>query len=301
MSSFRILKFSLQDIARNMSLSFMTVLILVLMLLSVNTLIIVRVITTQFIDDVQSRLDISVHFDPNATDEQVQEVRNMVDALPQVSYTQFFTSEESLQRFQEFYGGNEVVKSSASELSENPLGPTLIIKAEETEDYQEIIATFDIPEYGDIIEAKTSLDTQQAIEKIGVISAQVERFGLFLSILFAFIAFVIIFNTIRVAIYTQRMEISIKKLVGATNWFVRGPYLVESCIFSIISTIVTGGLLFFVLRFLDPRFAPIFGNPHVLTNYYTSHILELAGIQFLAVLVLTVGTSAIAMRRYLRV
>jgi cell division transport system permease protein len=121
-----------------------------------------------------------------------------------------------------------------------------------------------------------------------------------LSVMFVVIAFFIIFNTIRASIYTQRMEISIKKLVGASNWFVRGPYIVESLFFSILSVLITYSAVLVFSGLIDPYMHVVFGDVSILTNYFKSNIIVFAGLQFAAVFVLTIVSSALAMRKHLR-
>ncbi len=300
MSVSRIIKFSFQDIIRNMSLSFMTVLILILMLLSINTLIIVRVLTNQSIRSVKDQIDVSIYFDPTATEEKIKEVRDFVSSLPEVTEERYLSREEVLEDFKKTYSGNTEIIDSLNELGGNPLGSTLIVKTREPKDYEKIITALSVPEYESIIEAKTFGDTETAIDRIQTITLQVERFTYALTALFAIIAFVIIFNTIRVAIYTQRAEIGIKRLVGATNWFISGPYLFESFIFSVLSILITSVVVWFTLKFLDPYMSVIFESSSILTNYFTSHILFLLGIQFGSVFFLTLFSSMLAMRRYLR-
>jgi cell division transport system permease protein len=300
MSFGRILKFSIQDIVRNMSLSFMTVLILVLMLLSINTLIVVRILTDRSITSVKDQIDVSIYFDPIATEEKIQEVRDFVSSLPEVTEERYLSREEVLADFKETYSGNTQIIESLDELGTNPLGSTLIVKTREPSDYEKIISALSVPEYENIIEAKTFGDTETAINRIQMITTQVERFTYALTALFAVIAFVIIFNTIRVAIYTQRAEIGIKRLVGATNWFISGPYLLESLIFSIVSSLITAGIVWVALGFIDPYMSIIFDSQAILTNYFSSHILVLLGIQFGSVFFLTMFSSMLAMRKYLR-
>jgi cell division transport system permease protein len=298
---FRIVRFALQDMFRNFSLSFMTVLVLILLLLSVNTLIAVRVLTGEAITTVKQQIDVSVYFNPKATDTQVGEVRSFVEAFPEVTKTTFLNKDESLGKFRELYQANPAILASLDELGDNPLGATLIVKTKEPQDYEKIMNALALPEYAKIIDAKTFGDTQTAITKIQQITTQVERFTLGLTVLFAVISFIIIFNTVRVAIYTQRTEISIKKLVGATNWYVRGPYVVESILFSLVALGVAYGLVRLVLVYAEPYLTTVFNRAGILTNYLGAHIIELAAWQLGAVVILTVGTSLLAMRRYLKV
>jgi cell division transport system permease protein len=300
-SIFRVIKFAFQDIIRNFSLSFMTVLILILMLLSVNTFIIIRVFTNEASQAIKKQIDVSIYFDHTADDKKIKEVKDYVTLFPEVIETIFLTKEQVLTQFKEQHKDNVEIVASLDELGDNPLGATLILRTREPGDYQKIIDALRVPEYENIIEAKTFGDTEKAITRIDTITRNVERFGLGLSLLFALIAFLIIFNTVRVAIYTERVEISIKKLVGATNWFIRGPYLVEALIFTIVSIAITAGIVIFALRFLDPYATVVFQRSGILMDYFKIHLLVLTGIQFGVVLVLTALSSLLAMGRHLRV
>jgi len=301
MGLLRIIKFSLQDMARNASLSFMTVLILVLMLLSVNTLIVVRVLTNSAVESINNQLDVSVHFVPEAEPEKIEELRVYLSSSPEVSEVTVLNAQDVLERFKQTNRNKPKILASLEELGKNPFGPTIIVKTHDPKDYEAVIASLEVPEYASLIQDNDFIDTQTGITKIHAITSQVERFTIVLSALFAFISFIIIFNTVRVAIFTQRIEISIKKLVGATNWFVRGPYIFESLFFTVISMGIAGALMYFALGLIDPHMNGLFRDSFILTNYYKSHILELAAGQFFAVLALTTLTSLLAMRRYLKV
>lgn len=271
------------------------------MLLSINTMIGVRLLTQEAINNIKNQIDVSIYFNAEAKDTEITEVKTYLTSFPEVLSTTFFTKEQSLDKFKEMYKDNPKILATIDELGGNPLGAMMIVKTRDPKDYNKIIKALSVPEYDTIIEAKTFGDTQKAIDKIQVITNQVEKFSLALTSLFAIISFIIIFNTIRVAIFTQRTEISIKKLVGASNWFVRGPYLIESLIFSTISLGISFVTVRFVAKFSDPYITAIFEKSGILTNYLNSHIMELVGLQFIAVLFLTFATSLLAMRKYLRV
>lgn len=299
-SFLRVIKFAFQDIVRNVSLSFMTVLMLTLMLLSINILFILNILTNQATNLVKDRVDVSVFFSASATDEQVQEIKSYVALFNDVDQVRVITRDEVLQTFRDSHQDNKDILASLDELGENPFGATMIVKTKTPGVYQKIIDSLQVPEYESIIEDKTFGDTEVAINRIETITTQVERFSVALSILFGVIAFIIVFNTIRVAIFTHRIEIVIKKLVGATNWFVRGPYLVEAVVFSCISVILTAGILYLTIPVVDSYVGVVFEQEKLLTNYFYSHILMLLGLQTMGTLVLTVFSSILAMRKHLR-
>lgn len=299
-SFLRVIKFALQDIVRNASLSFMTVLMLTLMLLSINVLLILNVLTNQATSLVKDQVDVSVFFVPTATDEQVQEVKEYVELFNDIKTVEIISKEQVLAEFRASHEQSPDIIASLDELGENPFGATMVIQTQTPGVYQKIIDSLQVPEYTSIIESKTFGDTEVAITRIETITTQVERFSIALSILFGVIAFVIIFNTIRVAIFTHRIEIVIKKLVGATNWFVRGPYLVEAVIFSGISIGLTAAVVWAVLPTLDLYVGSVFEQERILTNYFSSHILMLLCAQVFGTLVLTLFSSLLAMRKHLR-
>lgn len=286
---------------RNFSLSLMTIITLVLLLLSVNLLLAVRVLTGEAIAVVKQQIDVSVYFKPLATEVQINEVRAFVDAYPNVVQTTYLNKEQSLARFREIYQGNSEVLKSIEELGDNPLGATLVVRTRDTQDYAPLMTALSVPEYAKIIDNKTSGDTQNAINKIQQVTTHIERFTFGITILFGLIAIIIIFNTVRVAIYTQRVEISIKKLVGASNWYVRGPFVVSSLLFSGFALLTTYGFICLVIHYTEPYVTALFNREAILSSYVAAHLWSLTVLQLVAISVLTVGTSYVAMRRYLKV
>jgi len=300
-SLWRVTKFAFQDLGRNLGLSFMTVFILVLMLLSVNMLWSVDVLTSQAVGMVKEQINVSLYFKAEAIEKDVQEVNKYLGSFPEVVKIDTQTREDVLKSFQDRHRANAEVLQALDELGGNPFGPTLVVKTREPQDYKKIFTALAVPEYENLIEAKSFDGQEVGVEKIQNITNRVERLGFGLALLFGIISFLIIFNTIRVAIYTQRMEIGIKRLVGASSWFIRGPYLVESIFFTALSVAISAGLIYFSLRLLDPYLLIVFPNGFTLTNYYNSHILLLFGAQTAVVLLLTVISSSLAMRRQLKI
>ncbi|MFH1292326.1 MAG: permease-like cell division protein FtsX [bacterium] len=301
LSFFRILKFAFQDIGRNMSLSFMTVFILVLMLLSVNVLWSLDVITKESVNSVKKQVDVSFYFSTKALEKDIKDIQDFVKSFPEVTEVKIISSDQVLKEFKERHDDQKETMEALNELGENPFGNTMVVKTNEPKDYNKIITALDVPEYQKIIESRSFDEHGKAIERLQDITSRIEKVGFGLTALFAIIAFLIIFNTVRSAINTQWIEISIKRLVGASNWFIRGPYLVESLLFTIISMIFTIVVVFFALGWLDPYLSAVLPDGFALTNYYKSNIFLLFGVQFIAVLFLTIFSSGLAMRRQLKV
>jgi cell division transport system permease protein len=286
---------------RNIGLSFMTVFILILMLFSVNMLWSVKVLTNEAVSLVKDQVSLATYLVPTVSDKDVLDLKNHIEAISEVEKVDVMSRADVLESFQKRHQNSPEVLGALKELDNNPFGPTLMIKTKEPDSYKQVLEVLNSPNYAGLIESKSFDGHEDALLRLQSITNRVENIGLGLTIAFGLIAFLIIFNTVRVAIFTHRTEISIKRLVGAHNWFIRGPYLVESLLFTVISVLITAVVLYFVFQKLDPYLGAVFPRDFSLTNYYKSNILYLAFVQTSSVLVLTIISSSLAMRKQLKV
>jgi len=299
---FRIIKFALQNFWRNIWLSLITISILVLTLVTVNILITLNFLGQTAVESVESKIDVSVYFNPDASEEAVQNVRSYLLGLSQVKDVNYISAEEALEKFRESHADNEEIMASLEELEENPLGAALVIKAHNPNDYTFILETLDNPEFISFIQDKNYDDHKEIIERIDSITGKLQRFGIGLSAVFVIIAVLIVFNTIRVAVYTHREEVGIMKLVGATNWFVRAPFLLEGIIYSLIATGITIAIIYPAAYFAEPYITTFFDNVTVgLVDYYNVNFILIFVSQFVGMSLLNIISTGFALDRYLKV
>ena len=277
----------------------MTVVMLTVTLISVNVLIAMSAMTKQAITTLKDKIDISIYFSPEATDNQVQEVREFLGKFPEIKDMQVKTRDQVLAEFKEQHKNNPDVLASLADLEGNPLGSKIIVKTFEPDQYTSITSALDTPELKKLIENISYDSHREVITKLQRITKYVERTMLGVTALSIMIAFLIIFNTIRVTIYTQREEISIKKLVGASNWFIRAQFFLDGLVYAVVS--VGAGMLvvFGALRLFDGSVQTLFNAAFSLSTYFATHplifVYEVVGVLFL-----TWISSALAMRKYLR-
>jgi cell division transport system permease protein len=157
-------------------------------------------------------------------------------------------------------------------------------------------------EYDSIIENKNFSDPQKIIAFVQSVTSKAEKVGLILTGLFSLIALLIVFNTIRVIIYTHRDEIGVMRLVGASNWFIRTPYLIEGVLYATLSLAIKGGLLYLLLYVGQPYLASFFQYYNIdLIAYYNQNFVMIFGLELLVAIFLTIVSSGFAIRRYLKV
>lgn len=299
-SSARVVKFALKDFWRNLGLSLMTISILVLTYLSLNLLVIVNFFTDAAIRVVENRVDISVYFGPDVSDDRILAVRGDLTSLPEVKEIEFISRDQALEQFKRNHADEPAILEALQEVGENPLGAVLVVKAKDASSYGPILEALDSPAIKSLVADKTVEDHRALIERLILITGKVQRAALTLSLVFALISLLIVFNTIRVSIYIHREEIAIMRLVGASNNFVRVPFLIETMLFNILALGIVAAAVFPTLNVIEPAARAFFDADVAIGAYYRAHWLEIFGYQLGAVSFLSLIATALSMRRYLR-
>lgn len=298
----RVIKFAFHNFFRNFWLSAATISVLVLTLVSINMLVVMNVLGKIARSQVESRIDVSVHFRPEIQEERAQTVKVALLAMPEVKDVEYVSPQESLDQFSAEHKEDAEVLASLGEVGSNPFGATLVVKAHSIDDYQKILNALQDPVYGMLIEATDFDDRRTMIDRIGTLSRRIEMFVVAVSAVFLFVALLIIYNTIRVSIYTHREEIGIMRLVGASNGFIRGPFYVEAVIWSAIAVVLVMGLIYPLLSLSQPLLARFFDTSTVdLIGFYWTNAPAIIGGQFGAVVLMSLVTTKIATAKYLKV
>ncbi|HCC22936.1 TPA: hypothetical protein DF272_02030 [Candidatus Falkowbacteria bacterium] len=299
---FRVLKFALQDFYRNFWLTLVTVSVLVLALFSVNVLITLKSVSDSIIDNVHKRVDINVMLVSDTTEAEVTNFRTFVSNIPEVAEAGFLSKDAVMEEFKQNNIDNPDIQAAIEELDTNPFNDTIVIKAVNTDDYDLILQKIIASEYSTLIDNNDFSDPQKIISFVQSVSHKVERFGLFIACLFGLIAFLIVFNTIRVTIYTHKEEIGVMRLVGATNWFIRMPFILASALYAFVSLLINVGLIYLFINLLSPYLDTFLADYNFdLAAYFNHNFWLIFGLEFILVVVLTVLSSAFAIRRYLKV
>lgn len=295
----RILKWGVTNFWRNGWLSTATVSIMVLTLLVITVLLMVNVVANAVLDNLENKIDISVYFKLQTSEEQVLEVKSQLEKLQEVEVITYVSQNEALISFKEKHKDNPVLLQSLEELDINPLEASLNIKAHETNQYASITQFLESVHFKDIIDKVNYLQNKDVIEKLSKIITDVKMGGMIIILLLVLIVFLVTFNAIRLAIYSSREEINVMRLVGASNWFIRGPFLVEGTLYGVIATIVTLIILYPTFYFLSPKisgFLPI-GN---VFSYFVANLLSFFLLLLVVGVVLGGFSSFIAVRKYLK-
>ena len=252
------------------------------------------------ISSIQEKVDITVYFKEEAPEEDILKVQEKIAEIPEIKGVEYISKEKALQSFTERHQDNPILMESLEEVGMNPFLASLNIRAFEANQYQAVTNFLENSNFGNLIEKVDYYQRKPVIEKIFSLTSNLNTFGIIFSIILAIVAILVAFNTIRLAIYNSKEEIKIQRLVGASNLFIRGPFLVQGAMAGVIAALIS--LLIFSLTswVLSARVETLFPGLN-LFQFFTSNLLTFFLLQLATGIGLGVISSLIAVRRYLKV
>lgn len=299
----RVVKAGFVGFWRNAYVSLASIFVLTVALFVIGSTMFVDQLLATSLQTLQSKVDINVYFVPDAPEEEIERIKQQVAALPDVEAVTYTSREDALAQYRERNQNSAIALQALDELDENPLGATIAIQAKETSQYESISRfleeqrELEQPQVPVIDEINYSRN-KQSIDTLTSIIGSTEQASLYIMIFLVVAAVLITFNTIRLAIYTAREEISIMRLVGAGNMFIRGPFMLQGIMYGFVSGVLAILLFYPLLVWLGPKTEKFFELN--LFNYYIMHMGEIFGVLVGIGVVLGFVSSTIAVTRYLR-
>lgn len=301
----RVLHTGVVNFIRNASLAIAAMAVMVVTLTIVLFSLITNATLTNTIDDIASKVDVSVFLKDSVTEAQGKELTAKIKQQSSVQSVEYLSKEQALAAYVKQNANNQAL-SAAATLSNNPIPATIHVKPKELKQLGELknyltspanlaLQTEGSPSY--------SGDRQKAIDNITKATEALRMIGFIAVIVFAVVSALIIFNTIQMAIFNRRDEIQIMRLLGASSSYIRGPFIVESIIYGVLSAVISvliinatfaassGALQASSLGLLDINYA---------SQYFTDHFLRFLGMQIAVGVLIGAVSSFIATRRYLK-
>lgn len=272
----------------------------------IGFVVFVGAILNSSLTELQNKVDINVYLTTDAPEADILALKSALEELPQVAVVTYVTREEALANFRARHENDQILLQALDELDENPLGAVLNIRAQETSQYESIAAFLEgddalaegVP-IDSIIDRVNFLQNKLAIERLTLIIDAARTLGLVVTIVLVAMSIVITFNTIRLVIFIARKEISVMRLVGASAWYIRGPFVVSGAAYGIIAGIVTLIIFYPLALWLGPITERFFGSINVF-EYYISNFGQLFLLLVCSGIVLGAFSSFLAVRRHLK-
>jgi len=297
----RIFAASWKHVFRNAWIGLATIFVFMMALFSVNVLLGVNAMLDQTLKILEDRIDVTVSFTTTAPVAVVNQARFYLASLPQVSEVTQLSADEVLQRFRDTHKAESKVLGALEELNGNPLGAQITVKAKNPEDYPFIIKAIQNPQYAEFINPPVYDDHQIAIARVQEIGRSTRIVGAILVALFALFGLLIAFNAIRVAVYTQREEIAIMRLVGASSFYIRAPFILEGLWLTLIALIFSGLAIYGAVLWLEPALSPLFeGAGAGLSGFFIGQAPLIIAVEGGSLIILVMMVSWVAVGRYIK-
>ncbi len=239
----RVFKAAFVNFYRNGWLSLTATLITTLALLTVGVFLLMLLSTRQVTEELKDKIDIVINFKDTATEATIQQLRSELLARPNLKTVRYISKADALQEFQ----SRQSVKTEIRNLitaEDNPLPRGLQVQSVELSEFDYVSTLTKDPRYAPYIDSSSYDDNRHLIENVNNASRFVEKFGLILSVFFIVVAILVVFNTVRLAVTFRAKEIEVMRLVGASDLFVRSPFLIEGFLYGLLASIFSLGFIY---------------------------------------------------------
>ncbi|MBI1984990.1 MAG: ABC transporter permease [Candidatus Wildermuthbacteria bacterium] len=295
----RIFKSGLEKFIREKGSSSAALVVMMAVAGTVLFLYMLQGVSSFSIAQLQDSVDISAYFVEDASEEDISALQDKLLALPEVASAQYITQDQALEQFKADHENDPVILESLEIIGKNPLLASLNIKASDPLQYQNIANFLEQGNYP-FIQTVDYKDRAPVIDRLLNLISGFRVAVIAFMIGLALLATLVAFNTTRLAIYNAKEEIEVMKLVGASNEFVRGPFLVQGAIVGVVASFfvfISAIPLFWIL---SPKLE-LFLSGFSIFGYFLSHFFWIFLLQTAVGVLLGVLSSMIAIRKYLKV
>lgn len=298
-SFIRVIKTGFSNFTRNWLLSAAASLVVTITLVIFAILALLFSVANYSVAVIGERIDISVYMKKGLAEDRILDIKRAFETEVTVKEVTYISAQTALDEFRARHSGNAQIISALNEVDENPLLATLRVKAKNLEDFPKLAENISQGPYSVFIEKLNYNDNRAVIDRLAKILKIIVSLGLGLVAVFSLIAILVMFNTLRLTIYNRREEVEIMRLVGATNWYIRGPFLAEAIMYSLTAAIVTSLLLIPIYtRVLPP--VTQFIAPGLSVGELVNYWLLSVGLLLIAI-VLSIISTLLAIRKYLKI
>lgn len=301
----RVLVGGWKNFARSGAVSAATVLIMTVTLAIIGSLIFISALLTYTLDAIKDKVDVSVYFVTTAAEADILAVKDRLEKLPQVKSVSYTSAEDALTAFKERHANDQLTLQALNELGGNPLDASLSVKADDPGEYESIVSFLEASPAlsaggASIVDRINYAQNKEVIDRLALAIRATREIGFAIVILFAIASILIAFATVRLAIYTAKDEIGVMRLVGASNMYVQGPFIITGIITGVVAAVLVLFLMWPATLYAGAKTSGWFGGFN-LASYYAGHFALIFFILILSGIALGAVASVFAIRKYLKV
>jgi cell division transport system permease protein len=287
---------------RNIWLSLAATSIMAITLFIISTILVLYTLTTLSIENIQDRVGITAYFNNQTSEREILNVKAEIELLDNVEAVEYIPNTVARDIFMEIHKNEPLLLETLEEFDdgENPLPNSLAIRANGLENYAQLSETLQSDRYAPYFQRVR--DNGKVISRLLNITNIIRNLGIVLTVVFVTVTIMVMFNTIRLTIHNRRQEVEIMRLVGATNSYIRTPFIIEGVMYGLIATVITSLIMFAALQFASGSIESLLSlEPGIAAGLARNLTFQVIGLNLALGIGLGVIASAIAMRRYLKI
>ncbi len=284
---------------RERSIMVSTIFVLFLVISLMGSIFLLRDMGEFLVASIQERIDISIYFKDTASEDDILTMKKQIIEFPEIKKVEYVSQDKALNNFVEEHRNDFSLMGSIEELGVNPFLASLNVQAWKPSQYASVYSFLITLEDDNIIEKIDYFQRESVIQRISALSSTLSQTSLYVIAILFLIAIIVTLNTVRLSIYNSKKEIEIQRLVGASDWFVKGPFLVQGLLCGITASLISFLSLGLVCWFFSARIMNLFIDFN-LFELFMARFWTLLLIQFIVGAGLGMIASNIAVRRYLR-
>ncbi len=266
-----------------------------------SSLLIFRDLSNFMIGEVRNKVDVSVYFKKNTEEEEILVAKKEITKFsPKIKEVEYVSAAEARENFVEKHKSDPLYLDALEEVGNNPFLPALNIKSEDPDFYAQISEFLTQGPFKDSVEKVSYFENKKVIDKLFLFTSQVKKAGIALNIFLIILVFLITFNTVKLTIFSSKEEISTMKLVGASDWFIRGPFIIQGILYGLTSLVIVDILFLAFFGFFGEGLAYWFFGFDFL-EFFQNNLFSLLLWQIIFAVVLGVFSSILAVRKYLKI
>ena len=299
----RIIKSGFVNFWRNGSVSLSAVFVMVVALFMIGSTLLITAFLSTALNELEDKIDINIYLTADSQENSILDLKAKLEKLPEVKGVTYVSRAAALEAFRVRHENDHRIIQALDEIGDNPLTAVLNVKAKEPSQYEGIAKALDgksaiSTDTLSIVSKVNYNDNKIVIDRLARLIVGVKKLGGIITAVMIGISVLITFNTIRLAIFISREEISVMRLVGGNNGYIRGPFIIEGVMYGLVAGILTVIFFYPITYWLKNTTQGFYGGIDLL-QYFVANFVEIFFVIILSGIVLGAVSSFLAVRKYL--
>jgi len=298
----RILGFAVNDFSRNKGISIAAIFVLAITILLLSGLYFFHGAVNYFVLHLQNSIDITAYFKADVSEQDILSAKEqLLKTSSYIKSIEYVSKEQALTNFNQLHQDNDLLTKALVEVGDNPFLPALNITTNgDPNIYASIANMLQTSDLSSIISKVDFSQKKDTIQKVYSFNKNINIFGIILEAILLLVAILVVHNTIKLAIENSKEEIETMKVVGASDKFVQGPFVIQGIIYGIISFLICFIIVGLFAYFTSDKMGMVLPGfstfRFFLTNWWIFVILQLGfGVAVGAL------SATVVVKKYLKV